>query len=236
MEQRWRCASNLVMVVCVALATSGCTVAFKKATAQSPPPAQQPVDVSQLTSEVERLNKELELLNRLKAMEARELGKTKDLLEQRLRNEIKQEGVSVQVEERGLVITVLDQVLFDSGKSEIREDAHGVLDKVAAVLREEVTGRQIAVEGHTDNEPIKHSGWPSNWELSASRATSVLRYLESQEVGSERLQATGYGEFHPVTSNETDQGREQNRRVEIVVLPKATGTQAGSMTMPGSRK
>ncbi|MFH1782408.1 MAG: OmpA family protein, partial [Candidatus Omnitrophota bacterium] len=79
----------------------------------------------------------------------------------------------------------------------------------------------IGIEGHTDNEPIKYSGWKSNWELSTARATSVLHYIvDERGIAPERVSATGHGEFKPVSSNDTEDGKRQNRRVEIVVLPK----------------
>jgi chemotaxis protein MotB len=95
------------------------------------------------------------------------------------------------------------------------------LDKVAAVLTTTVSDLNIGIEGHTDNVPIKYSGWKSNWELSTARALSVLHYLEdSKNIDPKRLSATGYGEFQPVTVNDTPEGRQKNRRVEIVILPK----------------
>ena len=81
----------------------------------------------------------------------------------------------------------------------------------------------IGIEGHTDNEPIEYSGWKSNWELSTARALSVLHYLADQEgIAPQRLSAVGYGEYKPVASNDTKEGRRLNRRVEIVILPKIT--------------
>ena len=81
----------------------------------------------------------------------------------------------------------------------------------------------VGIEGHTDNQPIKLSGWKTNWELSSSRALSVLHYLVKQKgIAPERLSANGYGEFHPVDSNDTKEGRQLNRRVEIVILPQLT--------------
>jgi len=81
----------------------------------------------------------------------------------------------------------------------------------------------VGIEGHTDNVPITYSGWKSNWELSTARATSVLHYLiDDGRLRPESLSAIGYGEYRPVTSNETEEGRQLNRRVEVVILPKTT--------------
>ena len=148
-----------------------------------------------------------------------ELEEAKRLLESRLRNEIRDKQVKVDITKRGLVITFVDEVLFDSGKSVLREGAYPILDKVVSVIEEKVPDRNIGIEGHTDNQPIKYSGWKSNWELSTARATTVLHYLEDTGISPTKLQATGFGEYRPICSNDTEEGRQQNRRVEIVILP-----------------
>jgi chemotaxis protein MotB len=130
------------------------------------------------------------------------------------------EGVSLNMEARGLVITFLDEILFDSGKDKIKSDAFPALDKVASVIVDKASDLNVGVEGHTDNEPIKYSGWKSNWELSTARATSVLHYLIEKGVSASKLAAIGYGEQRPVASNDSAEGRRKNRRVEIVILPE----------------
>lgn len=153
--------------------------------------------------------------------ELSELERAKSQLEDRLRQEISDKEVKVEMLARGLVITFVSEVLFDSGKADLRADSLEKLEKVADVINTTVKDLSIGVEGHTDNEPIKRSGWKTNWELSTARALSVLHYLlEDQNVSAERLSATGYGEYHPVASNDTKEGRQNNRRVEIVILPK----------------
>ncbi|MCM8795666.1 MAG: OmpA family protein [Candidatus Omnitrophica bacterium] len=152
-----------------------------------------------------------------------ELNQTKRLLEERLSKEIADNQVRVQMMQKGLVITFVADVLFDSGRAEIRPEAYPILDKVARVLRENVPHLNVGIEGHTDNQPIRYSGWKSNWELSAARALSVLHYLvDQQSISPERLVANGYGEYRPVASNDTKEGRQLNRRVEIVILPQIT--------------
>ncbi len=170
---------------------------------------------------------DIQKITQLKS-ELSELEKAKRELEDRLRQEINDKEVKVEMLERGLVITFVSEVLFDSGKSDLRVDSLEKLEKVAEVINTTVKDLSIGVEGHTDNEPIKRSGWKSNWELSTARALSVLHYLtEQQNVGAERLSATGYGEYRPVASNDTKEGRQNNRRVEIVILPKAEKQDAG---------
>ena len=131
------------------------------------------------------------------------------------------------MQDKGLVITFVSEVLFDSGKAKLRRDSHAKLDKVADVLNTTVADLNVGVEGHTDNQPIRRSGWKSNWELSTARALSVLHYLSNKSVAEPRLAAIGYGEYKPVASNDTAEGRQKNRRVEIVILPKTETTNNG---------
>jgi len=161
------------------------------------------------TERIQTLEKELE-----------ELRNTKGLLEQTLEKEIKDKQVRLSMEEKGLVITFVSEVLFDSGKASLKPESFEALNKVANILVENVPENNIGIEGYTDNQPIKYSKWKSNWELSAHRALSVLEYLEGKGVNPERLSASGYGEYKPVASNDTADGRQLNRRVEIVILPK----------------
>jgi chemotaxis protein MotB len=150
----------------------------------------------------------------------RELQEAQVLLENSLRQQLQEYKAKLDMTKRGLVITFLNEVLFDSGKAKIKPQGQEVLNAVAEILVENVPQSQVAVEGHTDNEPIKYSGWKSNWELSSARALSVLHYFtDNQSVFPERLSAVGYGEYKPVSDNSTPEGRQQNRRVEIVILP-----------------
>ena len=176
--------------------------------------------IKSLNYEIEALNGRLALLQQEKQSEISELEKAKKLLEGQLKKEIGDKEVRLEMAEKGLAIIFLAEVLFDSGKQDIREEAFSVLNKIAKVLKESVGGRNIGIEGHTDNEPIKYSGWKSNWELSSARATSVLHYMvDERGIDPKRVSATGYGEYRPVASNDTPEGRKQNRRVELVVLP-----------------
>ncbi len=163
---------------------------------------------------------DIEKIQSLKT-ELEELKSAKELLESRLSKEIGQKQVSLKMEEKGLVITFVAEVLFDSGKAKLRRDSLPILDKVVKVLKEDVPENNIGIEGHTDNVPIKYSRWKSNWELSAHRALSVLHYLESKGIDPKRLSAIGYGEYHPVAPNDTPEHRQLNRRVEIVILPRS---------------
>lgn len=162
-------------------------------------------------------------IERIKSLEQElaDLRQTRSSLEDKLSQEIKDSQVRLSMEEKGLVITFVAEVLFDSGKAELKKDSLPLLAKVAGILKTEVPENNIGIEGHTDNQPIMRSSWKSNWELSAHRALSVLHYLESQGMDSGRLSASGYGAYRPVASNDTKEGKQLNRRVEVVILPKA---------------
>jgi chemotaxis protein MotB len=129
-----------------------------------------------------------------------------------------QNSVSFKVTSRGLVVSIVtDQVLFDTGQASLKPVGHEVLDAVAPALRN--LPNDISIEGHTDNVPINGGLFASNWELSAVRATTVLRYLVANEgLRANRLSATGYADTKPVVLNDSPAHQAQNRRVEVVVL------------------
>ena len=121
------------------------------------------------------------------------------------------------VEERGLLIRFTDQVLFDSGKAEIKPEAVPIMQNIGEILR--TNNRFIRVEGHTDNVPINTLFYPSNWELSTSRAVNVVKFfMEEVGITPARLSAAGYGEYHPIADNDTAVNRQKNRRVDVVIL------------------
>jgi len=126
-------------------------------------------------------------------------------------------GVQVNLDERGLVIRLVEGVLFDSGKAEIKDEAKVILDKLAPLLKE--TQKHIRIEGHTDNVPINTREFPSNWELSTARAVNVVKYMiEEHNFSPNILSAAGYGEYRPIAPNDSDKNRALNRRVDIVIL------------------
>lgn len=119
------------------------------------------------------------------------------------------------IEERGLVISIQDTLLFASGSAEITPRAREILDKINNVLAS--SPNYIKVEGHTDNLPINTARFPSNWELSVLRATNVVHIMQ-EKIPAEQLSAAGYGEYRPVASNSSETGRTKNRRVDLVIL------------------
>ncbi|MCL6471484.1 MAG: flagellar motor protein MotB [Firmicutes bacterium] len=128
-------------------------------------------------------------------------------------------STSLEVKEdvRGIVINLSDKVLFESGKADLSPQAMAILDNLANILLP--SGKAIKVDGHTDNVPIHNERYPSNWHLSTDRAVSVIMYwIAKYPAASSRLSASGYGEYRPVATNNTPEGRAKNRRVEIIVL------------------
>jgi chemotaxis protein MotB len=125
--------------------------------------------------------------------------------------------VSFLVQERGLVIRVSDQFFFHTGEAAIRPEVQPFLKALGQTLQG--LDNPIRIEGHTDNVPINTAQFPSNWELSTSRATTIIRYfLTNFTFDPQKLSAAGYGEYRPVAANDTPEGRDQNRRVDVVIL------------------
>lgn len=164
---------------------------------------------------------DLRRLEKKKELEVNALEASRDELASQLAGELADYKAKLELTERGLVITFLQEILFDSGKAEIKPEGVAVLSKVAQVVQNQAKGYPIVIQGHTDNVPIRVSGWKSNWELSAARALAVLHTFEETEgVDPDRLAIMGYGEHKPVADNATTEGQRQNRRVEIVIFPE----------------
>lgn len=189
---------TLGFVFMLSMSFTGCTFIFQKGR----------------RSDIEKIEK--------LSMKVDDLAETKKMLEQKLKQEIKDKQMKLTMMKKGLVITYVADILFDSGKAKLKTESLPGLEKIATVLQENASRLKVGIEGHTDNQPIKFSGWKSNWELSAARGLSVLHYLVKSGVSEDRLSAIAYGEYQPVVSNDTQEGQQINRRVEIVILPRMT--------------
>ena len=133
---------------------------------------------------------------------------------------IQDEDIIVDVEKTVVYVSISDKVLFKSGSSVISPNAKGILDKVATVIAERPE-MEVMVEGYTDNVPIKNASTKDNWDLSAHRATAVIRVLQNDfKIDPKRLIAAGRSEYLPIATNDTAEGRSRNRRTRIVILPK----------------
>lgn len=127
------------------------------------------------------------------------------------------QGVKITSTERGLSIRIKDDALFDSGSASLNPHMREFIDLIAGLVKD--LPNLIAVEGHTDNQPIRSAQFPSNWDLSTARANILVRYFtEYHGLSPMRLSSTGYAGTRPVESNTTAQGRAENRRVEMIIL------------------
>jgi len=191
----------------------------------------------ELSQKVSDLIKERDLLSRTaaaaesakasaeaaKAVEVARVKQSYEDLTAGLKSEISAGEIKITQLQGKLTVNLVDRILFDSGKAEVKGDGRKVLAKLGDILNT-VKDKNIRIEGHTDNKPITGellAKYPSNWELSTARATAVARFLQdSAKVDASRLVATGYGEFHPVAGNDTPESRALNRRIEIVLVPR----------------
>jgi chemotaxis protein MotB len=158
-------------------------------------------------------------------IELSRLEDAKERIFEALREHGLEKSVRLDINQRGLVVTIVtDEVLFETGKADLRPLGAEVLDAVGPVLVD--LPNRISVEGHTDNVPIRSARFASNWELSAERATTVLRYtMERHGITPSRLSAAGFADTQPLAGNDSADGRSRNRRVEIVILSSITQSQ-----------
>lgn len=176
-----------------------------------------------LTTEVEGLNQENEKLKEEKESLAallfgseNSVDSSESFMEFLEKNNLK-ESVYIIEEERGLVIRFKDGVLFSSGKATISDSGYNLLNEIA----EKIQGipNLVVIEGFTDNIPIKTNDFPSNWELSVARAIGVAKFMiDDMDIEEERISVSGFGEQRPIDTNDTEEGRANNRRIEITIL------------------
>jgi chemotaxis protein MotB len=172
---------------------------------------------SQLTQAMTDTAARLEELRKQKAAADARAATYRDLMA-KLRSMIDAGQLNVAVRHGRMIIALPTDILFDSGRTDVKPNGKAALAKVAQVLAT-VPDRDFLVAGHTDNVPIKTELFPSNWELSTRRAVEVVHYLVSQGMKPTVLAAAGYGEFDPIAPNDTPEHRAQNRRIEIVLQP-----------------
>ncbi len=159
-----------------------------------------------------------------KDREIKEMKETYESLLGKLKKEVEHKDVKIEMVKEGLSLKIMGRVLFASGNDTISRSGRDLLDRVSKVLIN-IKDRIIKVEGHTDNKPIGGriiDKFPTNWELSASRATRVVRYLANKGIDPGMMSATGLSMYSPVATNDTKEGREQNRRIEIILYPKGS--------------
>jgi chemotaxis protein MotB len=173
--------------------------------------------LDRLDAEQEKLNLQLALAREVQA-EANRRNEIYAQFVDRLQTMIDGGQLTVKVEDGRIAIQLPNDILFDSGRAQLNQNGKKTLGQIAEVLSQ-FKDRRFQVEGHTDNKPIKSTRFPSNWELSSARALAVLHVLIEAGVSPKNLSAAGFGEFQPRAENTSPQGRQQNRRIEIVMLP-----------------
>jgi chemotaxis protein MotB len=170
-----------------------------------------------LRSSLEETQRALEELRaRERAQQAR-LATFREMLG-RFRSMIDSGRLRVRIVRNRMLIELSDNILFDSGDDALKAEGREALTQIAEILRT-IEGREFQVIGHTDNIPIRSRRFASNWELSAARAVNVARFLIEQQMPADRISAAGYADTQPVASNSAPEGRAQNRRIEIVLMP-----------------
>jgi chemotaxis protein MotB len=181
-------------------------------------------NVEQLTSERGQLaqglndaKQRLEELRRQKAAAEARAATFRKLIA-KLRAMIDAGTIKVTIRNGRMLLTLPNDVLFDSGKTEVKADGQAAITSVAQVLAA-IDDRRFQVAGHTDNVPIKTARFPSNWELSTARAVEVTKLLVASGMRPGVVAASGYGEFDPVATNDTPEGRSANRRIEVILEP-----------------
>jgi chemotaxis protein MotB len=154
-----------------------------------------------------------------------DVDKLKRELEEALGEEIQKHEIEMRVTPEGLVVSLREVGFFNTGEAVLLTGGQDTLTRIAKVLN--ARGFHIRVEGHTDNVPIHNGHFKSNWELSTARATEVVSLLiEKHGFDPSQISAAGYSQYHPITSNETDEGRKTNRRVDVVVVARTPSPDA----------
>lgn len=188
---------------------------------QTPPKSTEPIQIgeqSRSLKPVENISESPAAI-RIKPVQAVDADQTRRIaarVSQVLQPLIDKQLIKVSHDKLWVEVELNNSILYSSGEADLAPGAYPVLQKLAALLAG--LPNHVDVEGHTDNLPIRNERYRSNWELSAARAASVVHVLTRNGVAPERLSAIGYGEFRPVADNATEQGRQRNRRVAIIIL------------------
>ena len=178
--------------------------------------------VSDLDAENAKLKAENASLVKAREEQVRKVSSTYESLLEKMKTEISKGQVTISELKGKLTVNMVDSILFDSGKAEVKKGGLEILGKVISILKD-VKDKSIRIEGHTDNVQIVGllaKRYPTNWELSAARAINVARYLQDQGIDPGQLSAVAYGEWKPVATNDTAEGKAKNRRIEIILVPK----------------
>lgn len=202
-------------VVAAAITTSGCVSTGKYEKLE----ADKNQEIAKLQEEVTALEQQKTALQTTSEQRQSQY----DALVQKLSAEVKQGQLQVRQYKNMLSVDVAEQIFFDSGRAVLKESGKVVLKKVGEALKS-YENKIIRVVGYTDNVPIAKTlqqTYPTNWELSVARATNVVRYLQDVGIAPERMVASGRGEYAPIASNDTAEGRQKNRRIAIMLIDQS---------------
>jgi chemotaxis protein MotB len=178
--------------------------------------------IAVLETENRKLRQNIVALKKTQKEKVRKVSTTYQDLMEKMKKEIAEGQVTISELKGKLTVNMVDAILFDTGKAEVKQEGLEVLKKVISILKGE-TEKAIRIEGHTDDVPISGNlakRFPTNWELSAARAINVTRFLQKQGIDPEVLSAVAYGEYKPIAENETSEGRAMNRRIEIILISR----------------
>lgn len=178
--------------------------------------------VADLDAENTKLKAENASLAKAREEQAQKVSSTYESLLEKMKSEISQGQVTISELKGKLTVNMVDSILFDSGKAEVRKGGIEILGKVVPILKD-VKDKSIRIEGHTDNVQISRAlaqRYPTNWELSAARSINVARFLQDRGIDPANLSAVACGEWKPVATNDTAEGKAKNRRIEIILVPK----------------
>lgn len=174
-------------------------------------------DKSRLQNSVEEMTRALAELDRRRVEAESRVAEFKNLLD-RFRSLIDAGKLKVKIVDGRMVVVLATDILFGSGSASLSKDGKAAIGEVGQVLAS-IPRRAFQVEGHTDNVPINSAQYPSNWELAAGRAITVLKTMVESGLPAERISAASFGETHPVASNDSKESKAQNRRIEIIIVP-----------------
>jgi chemotaxis protein MotB len=181
--------------------------------------------ISEMEADNNRLRMEIASLQKAKQEKeekVQEVSKTYEQLMEKMKSEIAQGQVTISELKGKLTVNMVDKILFDSGKAEVKPEGLVILQKVIDILKG-LKDKAIRIEGHTDNVQIVGNlakKYPTNWELSAARAINVTRFLQQQGIDPANLGAVAFGEYKPVADNGSEEGKARNRRIEITLVAR----------------
>ena len=178
--------------------------------------------VADLEEENTKLKAENASLVKAREEQVQKVSSTYENMIEKLKSEISKGQITISELKGKLTINMVDSILFDSGRAEVKKGGLEILGKVVSILKD-VKDKSIRIEGHTDDVQISRAlaqRYPTNWELSAARAINVARFLQDQGIDPANLSAAAYGEWKPVATNDTAEGKAKNRRIEIILVPK----------------